>query len=698
MITFIGRKFPTDWDYGLFEEKTIESIINQIERKFPLGNNIIINTTWFFTNDDNENWIKCKNFVESNNSGNVFLLAFVDPAPNPRDLEKILQLFCKFNVYKIGNFSGKYAWDFAVTILCDRFKKYSEDEIILTNIKYNFLSYSRKPHEHRLALYKKYVENNLLDSGIATLGKGSNHNFDATLDENLNNYVQHGHWYGNAPDGGYSIPHDLFSLGRLDIWQHHFLNIANETLPHNTDQELMVTEKTFKPLIGMRPFLINGDTRSYQWLRDRGFKTFNHLFPNNGDIIETLLWLKDQSKEQIQQLYNNMLPDLRHNRSRFFEFAQEEKLRMEDIFNWKIFSMLDDCYIGFIRLESFHRDNNFFIDEINKLLKENIREAKNKNAELFMVFSFAWEAQYPSYSWYDNVVLLFEPLLKENNITNYKFVFNNTLENWNKEYGDKTNSIFFDFNALRVYHRSFKIPQTVNAAYNINSDHALWLVGKLYDRKNRLPLLAKFYEKNLLKYLNWSLYFNDTIKQECQVLVPQFNNEEYEKFMSTVDRKLDNVEYILRGVDNIYHGFPYDSNLFTNACLSVVAETHFLNGDIVWITEKTFKAIANKHPFIMSSVQQSLAYLRSIGFKTFEEYMLVEDYDTIIDQQARLDAVVKNTKYFIENKHKYATEINADVEHNFKRFCEYCDAERKKLTNVLPVQDEELTWFLIGQM
>ena len=360
--------------------------------------------------------------------------------------------------------------------------------------------------------------------------------------------------------------------------------------------------------------------------------------------------------------------------------------------------MLDNFYIGFIRLESFYRDNNFSIIKINKLLKENIRKKKNKNAELFMVFSFAWEAQYPSYSWYDNVVLLFEPLLKENNITHYKFVFNNALENWNKEYGDKTNSIFFDYNALRVYHRSFKIPQTVNTAYNIESNRALWLVGKLHDRKNRLPLLAKFYEQDLLKHLDWSLYFNETIKQECQVLVPQFNNEEYEKFMSVADRKLDSVDYILRGIDNIYHGFPYDSALFTNTCLSVVAETHFLNGDIVWITEKTFKAIANKHPFIMSSVPNTLAYLCGIGFKTFEEYTLIKDYDTIVNPQIRLDAVVQNTKYFIENKHNYADEINADIEYNFIKFCEYCDTERKKLTDVLPEQDEELTWLLIGQM
>ena len=110
---------------------------------------------------------------------------------------------------------------------------------------------------------------------------------------------------------------------------------------HYPKQEIMVTEKTFKPIIGLRPFIINGDPESYHWLRSRGFKTFTHWFPVDdienpnklhNKIIEILLWVKEQPDDYIMQLYNEMLPDLIHNRNRFYEFAKEEKLRINNIF------------------------------------------------------------------------------------------------------------------------------------------------------------------------------------------------------------------------------------------------------------------------------------------------------------------------------------------------------------------------------
>jgi hypothetical protein len=346
MITFIGTTFPDNWYLGPFEKQYINTVNEQIESKFPHDNNIILNTTWFWVNDTNEHWIKAKELVEQTNNGNLFLISFVDPVPNPPDLGKILNLFKDYNIYKIGNFSGEYSWHFLSTIWGDRFKKYDDGEIMLRDLKYKFLSYSRKPHDHRVELYKKYIDNNLLDCGIATLGKGSNHNLTSTLNENYEDYIEHGHWYGDDPKEDYGLPHDIFSLGRMDIWQNHFLNVVNESMPNDTwnnpKQEIMITEKTLKPIIGLRPFLINGDPEIYQWLRDREFKTFTHWFPVSDienpktlhdKIIEVLVWLRSQSDEKLTQMYQDMLPDLLHNRNKFFEFAQQEKLRIEDIFN-----------------------------------------------------------------------------------------------------------------------------------------------------------------------------------------------------------------------------------------------------------------------------------------------------------------------------------------------------------------------------
>jgi len=352
MITFIGRTFADTYgdsnELGAIERKTLSNLLEQVEKKFPDDNNIFINLTFFFTDhaDDNENknWYIAKKYAEKFINGNLFLFCGADPTPHAWSMIEIYETFKNFNIYKIGNFNSKFSWHLISVILLDRFRKYTNNEILLNNLKYKFLSYSRKPHDHRVELYKKLIDNDLLQHGVATLGKHERTDVYFTLNENVEDYKDHGHWHDNFD---FNIPHDIFSLGNINIWQEHFLNIVNETLPHNPNwfknlpkQEIMVTEKTLKPIIGLRPFLINSDPEIYQWLRNRGFKTFTHWFPIDDienpntlhdKIIEVLVWLSKQPNEQIEQMYQNMLPDLIHNRNRFFEFAQEEKLRIDDI-------------------------------------------------------------------------------------------------------------------------------------------------------------------------------------------------------------------------------------------------------------------------------------------------------------------------------------------------------------------------------
>jgi hypothetical protein len=93
-------------------------------------------------------------------------------------------------------------------------------------------------------------------------------------------------------------------------------------------------------MLGLRPFVINGVQRTYRWLRLNGFKTFNHYWshidiengPVHDTLIELITHLKKLDSSEILEMYNNMLPELMHNRNRFFEFAKEQKFKMENLF------------------------------------------------------------------------------------------------------------------------------------------------------------------------------------------------------------------------------------------------------------------------------------------------------------------------------------------------------------------------------
>jgi hypothetical protein len=74
--------------------------------------------------------------------------------------------------------------------------------------------------------------------------------------------------------------------------------------------------------------------------------------------------------------------------------------------------------------------------------------------------------------------------------------------------------------------------------------------------------------------------------------------------------------------------------------------------------------VLHKQPFILAGEPAQYQYLKSLGYRTFEEYLLISNYGTIADEDKRLDAVVVNTKHWIENKHLY--NMQHDIEHNYQ--------------------------------
>jgi hypothetical protein len=78
--------------------------------------------------------------------------------------------------------------------------------------------------------------------------------------------------------------------------------------------------------------------------------------------------------------------------------------------------------------------------------------------------------------------------------------------------------------------------------------------------------------------------------------------------------------------------WPYRATSF-----SIVCETHFIN-DILFVSEKVWKPIANGHSFVIVGTPATLAYLRSLGFQTFTP-IINEYYDALIDDGERMRAL-----------------------------------------------------------
>jgi len=91
-------------------------------------------------------------------------------------------------------------------------------------------------------------------------------------------------------------------------------------------------------------------------------------------------------------------------------------------------------------------------------------------------------------------------------------------------------------------------------------------------------------------------------------------------------------------VDNTHLNLP-DSNFFIQSFLHVVTETVY-HYPSTFISEKTWKPISSKRPFVIVGPIGSLKNLQNLGFKTFGDFW-DESYDTIADPVLRMTEIVK---------------------------------------------------------
>jgi len=85
------------------------------------------------------------------------------------------------------------------------------------------------------------------------------------------------------------------------------------------------------------------------------------------------------------------------------------------------------------------------------------------------------------------------------------------------------------------------------------------------------------------------------------------------------------------------HSAEYNVIDFNNTGCSIIAETVF--DDRIHLTEKTLRALAVGHPFLLLAGCGSLKYLKKYGFKTFAPY-INEDYDKEPNSLKRMQMVV----------------------------------------------------------
>jgi len=125
------------------------------------------------------------------------------------------------------------------------------------------------------------------------------------------------------------------------MYTNSYFNIITET-SYNFDKTIIgnnvyLTEKTYRPMFGMQPFILVSNPGCLNQLRNMGFETFPEFFDESYDEIENpwhrmdaiLVQIKEicsLSYEEIHDRYYSIFWKLEANRNRLIEIADDREI------------------------------------------------------------------------------------------------------------------------------------------------------------------------------------------------------------------------------------------------------------------------------------------------------------------------------------------------------------------------------------
>lgn len=139
-----------------------------------------------------------------------------------------------------------------------------------------------------------------------------------------------------------------------------------------------------------------------------------------------------------------------------------------------------------------------------------------------------------------------------------------------------------------------------------------------------------------------------------------------ERIINTPDLYLDNTDLMTNKAE-----LTVDTDdLYANTLVSVCSETNFFTEFETgrFLSEKTWKPMAYRHPFIVVTVPRTLELLRSMGYKTFHP-LIDETYDTEEDPVRRLKLIVNEIERISNLSDREVDQFVLDIanitEHNY---------------------------------
>ena len=337
------------------------------------------------------------------------------------------------------------------------------------------------------------------------------------------------------------------------------------------------------------------------------------------------------------------------------------------LFNYNILSGIlpQERIINIVR-DAYDYEGALIVIDSNihkTILPKEIFNFRNENKkETRLLVDYAYETGLPE-NLYDKKVK--EIVSQGIDIKDILFVFNRSAF---KEWMEKhiNNIVFVDLFAVSaaVRHAIGKTPVS-EVLVKDRPKKINFLVGKI-DKPSRSLMLQSFYTSNLKDSTLFSILGMPTGDANY--------DKDFLKFLKTNQGPIDGVQTFKQEDGVSSQGWSNSTQIYDESSVSVICETHETN-DSLFVTEKTYRPIINRHPFVARASFPLLQYLQAIGFRTFND-LIDESYDKNPDINShKTDTLVATAGELLEKTKTHADEIQQIVDHNYETLIRFAQGE-----------------------
>ena len=200
-------------------------------------------------------------------------------------------------------------------------------------------------------------------------------------------------------------------------------------------------------------------------------------------------------------------------------------------------------------------------------------------------------------------------------------------------------------------------------------------------REHRLATLCVLNHYGLLKGngVSYQLTFDGpTTPYYVDKLITDESKQKkyYQDYRELQDMKYQWVDYpiAMEAKDGVHHGYGWENKEpYLNSYLNITTETDFIN-PTGYASEKVWKPFGFFQPVLLVGSPNTLQFVRSFGFKTFNGF-IDESYDKEIDNAKRFELIekeiIKFSKMSKQEVHDWYWSMEDILVHNFNLFMEY---------------------------